>query len=256
MKAIWSGSIGFGLVNIPVKLYSAVKQSELDLDMLDKKDHSNIKFQRVNASTGRVVSWQNIVKGYKINDRYVVLEDEDFEKASPEKNKIIEIKEFSLLKDIDSIFFETPYYLEPAKGGGRAFALLAEALKKTGKVGLGSFVLRNRESLVIIRPYENVLLLNKIRFYEEIRSTDEIKIPKVTLKSSELKIATQLVNQLTHDFSITKYKDTYSSKLMKLIKAKAKGKKSVTPKLRVVHSKGRDLMDQLKASLESGRKAS
>ena len=109
MRAIWSGAIGFGLVNIPVKLFSAVQNSELDLDMLDKKDNANIKFQRVNANTGKEVKWENIVRGYKVEDRYVVLDEEDFEKASPEKSKIIEIAEFVNEKDIDSIYYETPY---------------------------------------------------------------------------------------------------------------------------------------------------
>ena len=150
MRAIWSGAIGFGLVNIPVKLFSAIQQSELDLDMLDKKDHSNIKFQRINATTGKEVAWENIVRGYKMDDRYVVLSDEDFKMASPEKTKMIDITEFVLEKDIDTMYYETPYYLQPEKSGAKAYALLRDALKKSGKVGLGTFVLRNRESLVII----------------------------------------------------------------------------------------------------------
>src|SRR3954447_13056842 len=115
MRAIWSGAIGFGLVNIPVKLYSAIQQSQLDLDMLDKKDHANIKFQRVNANTGKVVPWENIVKGYKVDDQYVILSDEDFEKASPEKNKLITIEEFVDEKEIDSVYFEVPSYLQAEK---------------------------------------------------------------------------------------------------------------------------------------------
>src|SRR5262245_28737627 len=140
MKSIWTGAIGFGLVNIPVKMYSAVQESTLDLDMLDKKDHAHIKYQRINSKTGREVAWANIVKGYKYNDKYVVLTDEDFEKASPEKTKTIEIKSFVDESEIESIYFETPYYLEPDKGGGRAYALLRDALKKSGKAGLGSIV--------------------------------------------------------------------------------------------------------------------
>ena len=254
MRAIWSGAIGFGLVNIPVKLYSAVQQSELDLDMLDKKDHANIKFKRVNANTGKEVAWENIVKGYKMDGHYVVLEPEDFEKASPEKTKLITIEEFVEEKDIDSIYFETPYYLQPEKSGVKAYALLRDALKKTGKVGLGSFVLRNRESLVIVRPAEDILLLNKIRYHEEIRDTDEIKVSGGESKPNELKMAIQLINQLTTEFDISKYKDTYSAKLMKVINDKAKGKKITASPLRVVHSRGRDLMEQLKASLESSPK--
>src|SRR5882762_458812 len=139
MRAIWTGAIGFGLVNIPVKIYSATQGSELDLDMLDKKDHSHIKFKRVNEDTGKEVAWENIVKGYKLDDRYIVLTDEDFEKASPEKTKIIDITEFVDEKEIDGIYYETPYYLEPEKSGVMAYTLLRDALHKTGKVAFGSF---------------------------------------------------------------------------------------------------------------------
>jgi DNA end-binding protein Ku len=255
MRAIWSGAIGFGLVNIPIKLYSAVQQSELDLDMLDKKDHANIKFQRVNANTGKQVPYENIVRGYKIDDHYVVVTKEDFEKASPEKTKIIEVAEFIDDKEIDPIYYETPYYLQPEKSGEKAYALLRDALKKSGKVGLGTFVLRNRESLVVIRPLEDVLVLNKIRFQQEIRSTEEIKVPSAESKANEVKMAIQLINQLTTEFDISRYKDTYSDKLMKLIEAKDKGKKITTKSpLRVVHSRSRDLMSQLKASLQTANK--
>jgi len=255
MRAIWSGAIGFGLVNIPIKLYSAVQQSELDLDMLDKKDHANIKFQRVNANTGKQVAYENIVRGYKIDDHYVVVTKEDFEKASPEKTKIVEVAEFIDDKEIDPIYYETPYYLQPEKSGEKAYALLRDALKKSGKVGLGTFVLRNRESLVVIRPLEDILVLNKIRFQQEIRSTEEIKVPSAESKANEVKMAIQLINQLTTDFDISRYKDTYSDKLMKLIEAKDKGKKITTKSpLRVVHSRSRDLMSQLKASLQTANK--
>lgn len=257
MRAIWSGAIGFGLVNIPVKLFSAVQGSELDLDMLDKKDNANIKFQRVNASTGKEVKWENIVKGYKIDDKYVVLEDADFEKASPEKSKLIEISEFVDEKEIDSMYYETPYYLQPEKSGGKPYALLRDALRKTGKVGLGTYVLRNRESLVLIKPQDELLILNKIRFQEEIRDSEDLNIPSVKIKPAEMNMAVQLIESLTTDFDITHYKDTYNEKLLKLIMAKAKGKKVTAPKMEVVHSKSRDLMAQLKESLNSSkRKAS
>ncbi|MGN6495387.1 MAG: Ku protein [Agriterribacter sp.] len=249
MKAIWTGAIGFGLVNIPVKLYSAVQQSELDLDMLDKKDHANIKFKRVNAETGKEVAWENIIRGYKLDDKYVILEPEDFEKASPEKTKMIEINSFVDEKEIDAMYFEAPYYLQPEKAGVRAYALLRDALTKTGKAGLGTYVLRSRESLVIIKPLGDILVLNKIRFEQEIRDAEEIKVTSAKSKPAELKMAVQLINQLTTPFDISKYKDTYSEKLMKLIKAKAKGRKVQAPVLRVAHSRSRDLMAQLKESL-------
>lgn len=254
MRAIWSGAIGFGLVNIPVKLFSATQGSELDLDMLDKKDHANIKFQRINANSGKVVAWENIVRGYKVDDRYVVLSDDDFKKASPEKTKFIEITEFVDEKEIDSLYFETPYYLQPEKSGIKAYALLREALKKSGKVGLGTYVLRNRESLVVIKPMEDVLILNKIRFQQEIRDHSEITIPDSKPKPAEVNMAMKLIDQLSGDFDISKYKDTYTDKLMKLIKAKSKGKTVAAPALRVVHSRSRDLMSQLKASLGGSKK--
>jgi len=257
MRAIWSGAIGFGLVNIPVKLFSAVQGSELDLDMLDKKDHANIKFQRVNANTGKEVAWENIERGFKIDDHYVVVTKEDFEQASPEKTKIIEVAEFIDEKEIDSMYYEIPYYLQPEKSGTKAYALLRDALKKTGKVGLGTFVLRNRESLVVVKPVGDILILNKIRFSQEIKDPEEIKVPSGESKANEIKMAIQLINQLSTDFDITKYKDTYSDKLLKLIKAKDKGKKIARAPLQIVHSRSRDLMEQLKASLQPAkRKAS
>lgn len=254
MKAIWTGAIGFGLVNIPVKLYSAVQGSELDLDMLDKKDNANIRFKRVNANTGKEVAWENITRGYKVNDRYVILTDEDFEKASPEKTRLIEINNFVDEKEIDSMYYETPYYLQPEKAGARAYALLRDALQKTGKAGLGTYVLRNKESLVIVKAAGNVLMLNKIRFHQEIRDASEINIPATKSKPAEVKMAVELINQLTTAFDIKKYKDTYSDKLMKLIKAKAKGKQLASSPLRVAHSKSRDLMAQLKESLATSAK--
>jgi DNA end-binding protein Ku len=257
MRSIWTGAIGFGLVNIPVKLFSAVQQSELDLDMLDKKDHSNIRFQRVNEKTGKEVAYENIVRAYNYEGQYVVLDDEDFKKASPEKTKIIEIAEFVNESDVDTLYYETPYYLEPQKAGEKAYVLLRDALKKSGKTGLATFVLRTKESLALLKTINNVLVLQKIRYEQEIRNTEELNIPKVESKPAEMKMAMALIDQLSGKFDISKYKDTYSEQLMKLIEAKAKGRKIPVPEMRVVHSKSKDLMEQLKASLETKkRKAS
>src|SRR6187402_1882397 len=150
MRAIWSGSISFGLINIPVKLFSAVEESTLDFDMLDQKDHANIKFKRVNESTGKEVSFASIVKGYKVDDKYVILEDADFEAADAVKTKTIDIQSFVLEEEIDSIYYEQPYYLQPDKGAMNAYTLLRDALEKSKKVGVTSFVLRNKESLAIL----------------------------------------------------------------------------------------------------------
>jgi len=259
MRSIWTGAIGFGLVNIPVRLFSATQSSNLDLDMLDKKNHANIKFQRVNESTGREVAWENIVKGYKYDDEYVIITDEDFEKASPEKSKLIDISEFVKEEEIDSFYYDTPYYTEPAKGGEKAYALLHKALAETGKVGLGTFVLRNKEIFCMLRAMEGDLLaLVRLRFPEELRDTSELTLPqKSTIKPAELKMAVALINQLTpRKFSIDKYKDTYSAALMKIIEAKAKGKRVSQPKFRIAKSKAKDLMAQLKESLSTNKKAS
>src|SRR5690606_12134120 len=199
MRAIWNGAIGFGLVNIPIKVYSATESSTLDLDMLDKKDLNNIRYKRVNEETGKEVAWENIVKGYKMEEKYIVLEDEDFEAASPEKSKIISISQFVKEAEIDSALFETPYFLEPQKNGEAAYNLLLKALLKTKMGGIGSFVMREREILALIRPYDNkMLMLNRMRYPEELRSYSDLNIPirKAIPKAAELKLAESLIKSL------------------------------------------------------------
>ncbi|WP_348825081.1 Ku protein [Flavobacterium aestuarii] len=257
MRSIWTGSISFGLINIPVKLFSAVQESTLDMDMLDKSDHSNIKFKRVNETTGKEVTFANIVKGYKIEDKYVILDDKDFEAADAEKTKTIDILNFTLEKEIDSLYYEQPYYLEPDKGAMKAYALLRDALQASGKVGVTSFVLRNKEGLAILKPYKDVIVLNRIRFQQEIRNTSELKLPPISkTKPKEMEMANKLVEQLTEKFDISSYKDEYTDKLLQIIKDKAKGKKQAPAKLKVVHKQSDDLMSMLKASLESRKKKS
>lgn len=255
MRSIWTGSISFGLINIPVKLFSAVQESSLDLDMLDSKDHSNIKFKRVNENTGKEVDYADIVKGYKLDDNYVILEDEDFEAADAEKTKMIEIINFVDQKEIDSLYYEQPYYLEPEKSAGKAYALLRDALEASGKVGVTTFVLRNKEGLAILKPYKNVIVLNRIRFSQEIRETSELNLPPLSkTKTKEMEMANKLVEQLTEKFNIEEYKDNYTAKLLKIIKQKSKGKKITAPKMKVVHKQSDNLMEMLKASLE-GKKS-
>jgi DNA end-binding protein Ku len=250
MRSIWTGAIGFGLVNIPVKMYSAVQDSRLDLDMLDKKDHSRIRFKRVNENTGKEVKLEDIVKGYKYDDEYVIVTDKEIENASAKKTKTINIVEFVDQDEVDSIYYEQPYYLEPDKSGARAYALLREALKKTKKCGVATYVLRNKESLGIIRPMENIIILNKIRFQQEIRDHSQIVAPeKNEIKGKELDMAVALIKQLSEHFDISAFKDTFSNELMKVIEAKAKGKKIPEKKMKVVHTQTQDLMAQLKASL-------
>ncbi len=258
MRAIWTGSISFGLINIPVKIFSAVQESNLDLDMLDAKDHSHILFKRVNESTGKEVAYGNIVKGYKIEDKYVILDDEDFEAADAIKTKTIDIESFVSEKEIESIYYEQPYYLEPDKGALKAYALLRDALAASSKVGVTRFVLRSKESLAILKPYKNVIVLNRIRFEQEIRNTSELKLPPVAQTSAkEMDMAEKLIDQLTEKFDISAFKDEYTAKLLDIIKKKAKGKVSKkAPDLKVVHKQSDDLMEMLKASLETKKKKS
>jgi DNA end-binding protein Ku len=254
---MWTGAISFGLINIPVKLFSAVQDSRLDLDMLDSRDHSNIKFKRVNEKTGKEVSFENIVKGYMVDDTYVVLEKEDFEAADAVKTRTIEIINFVKQSEIDSIYYEQPYFLEPEKSGQKAYALLRDALAASGKVGVTTFVLRNKEALAILKPYGKAIMLNRLRFEQEIRDTEELNIPVTKSTSKEQAMATKLIDQLTEKFSIAQYKDTYTQKLLKTIKDKAKGKQTKkVHKMKVVHTKSDDLMDMLKASLQGKKKAS
>jgi len=254
MKAIWKGAISFGLVNIPVKLYSATEQSSLDLDMVDHRDMSHIKFKRINEDTGKEVGWENIAKAYSLNDKYVLLEPEDFEAAAPEKSKIIQVDHFVDEKDIDTIYFENSYYVEPEKSGVKAYALMREALAKAKKVGIAQFVLRTAETLTVLKPRGNVLVLSKIRFAQEIRDIDDLKLPAASeVKPAELKMAMELIKQYTSPFDIEKFKDEYAAALLKIIKAKAKGAKRKKTTLKVVHTRSNDLMEQLKASLNKSK---
>lgn len=256
MKAIWKGAIGFGLVNIPVKIYSATETSKLDLDMLDKSDYSNIRFKRVNEKTGKEVKWANIVKGYLMDDKYIILDEEDYEAASPEKTKILSIEHFVKEAEVDSVYFENPYFLEPQKNGENAYRLLVKALEQTKMVGIGTFVLRDTEAIGLIRPYnDEILVLNRLRFSEEIRDYKDLKIPaKKAPKPAELKMAKNLIEQLSETFDPTVYKNTYSAELLKIIKKKAKGK-TVKVKKSEPAKQGKviDLMAQLKASLQGSK---
>ncbi len=255
MRSIWKGSIGFGLVSIPVKLYSAVQSSGLDLDMLDSRDHAHIRYLRVNEHTHKEVPYEKIVKGYKLNDDYVILEDRDFEDAAPEKTKVIEIESFVDVADVNLMYYETSYYTEPETKNNKAYALLVEALKKSGKAGLARFVLRNNENLCIIHPVEHVLVVTKIRFTQEIRSTDELVIDDVNVSKKELDMGLALIKQYQEDFDVSKFKDDYHEELLKIIQAKAKGKRPTIKKLVPHKTKNDDLYEQLMESLKTKKGA-
>lgn len=250
MKAIWKGAINFGLVNIPVKLFSATEQSTLNLDMLDRRDMAKVQFKRVNENTGKEIDWENIGKAYNLDGEYIMLEDEDFEEAAPEKSKIISVDHFVDANEIDTIYYENSYYILPEKQGEKAYALLREALIKTGKVGIAQFVLRTSETLSVLKPMDEVLVLTKIRFAQEIRNTELLELPSKSLvRTDELKMATALIEHYSTPFNIKKYKDEYTDELLKVIKARASGKKGKVRKLKAPDTHTQDLMEQLKASL-------
>jgi DNA end-binding protein Ku len=256
MRSIWKGSLGFGLVSIPVKLYSAVQTSSIDLDMLDARDHERIRYQRVNEKTHKEVPYDKIVKGYKMDDDYIIVEEADFEAAAPEKSKVIEIESFVDIGDVNPMFYETSYYTEPDTKNNKAYALLLQALKKSGKAGLARFVLRSTESLCIVHPVDNVLVVTRIRFGQEIRDTSELNIADdVSVSKKELDVGLALINQYAEDFDVSKFKDEYNDELLKIIKAKAKGKRPTIKKLKPHKTKSNDLYDQLMESLKTKKGA-
>jgi len=256
MRPVWKGSIAFGLVNIPVRLYPATDSQSLASHMLYKKDLSRIRFQRVAESTGKEVSAEEIVRGYEVDkDQYVILSDDELANVAPEKSTSIEIQEFVVESDISSLYFEKPYYLEPDKGAGKAYALLREALAKSGKVGIAQFVLRNRESLCVLKPQGNGLVLNALRFAAEIRSMDELSLPsQEKLSASEVSLATKLIEGMAGKFDPATYKDTYTEEVQKLIEAKAKGEKRRAPTPKAAKSNVIDLVAALQESLGSVKK--
>ena len=256
MKSLWNGSISFGLVNIPIKMYSASEDRRIDLDMLDSSDHARIRYQRVNENTGKEVEWKDIVKGYKKDDKYIILDDEDFEIANVKKSSTLEIEAFVEETEVSDLLFKKPYYLEPQKDGGKSYNLLRDSLKKSKKLGLATFVMRQKENLALIGVYQNVLVVHVIRFSEEIRDPSEVKLTSTKVSKKELEMAESLIKQYTEKFDLQAYKDTYNDQLMKVIESKSKGKKSVVKRMKTEATPAKDLMAQLKASLEKRKKAS
>ena len=237
-----------------MRLYTGTaEEAHIDLDMLHKKDLSPIRFARICKADGKEVPYQDIVKGYEYEKgEYVVVSEEDFAKANVKKTKTIEIVDFTFEDEIDSVYFEKPYFLEPEKSSIKAYTLLREALKKSKKVGIAKFVLRNREHLGVIKPFKNALMINQLRFYQELRGEDQFNLPanqKVAAK--ELEMAIKFINQLTVKFNPKAYHDTYTEELKALIQQKIKGKKPSKKAIREPKpTKVHDIMDLLKASLK------
>jgi DNA end-binding protein Ku len=258
MRPIWSGAISFGLVNIPVKLVSAVQSEDISFDMLSKKDMGKIRYARIDTKTDKEVPWKEIVKGFEYaKGKYVIVDNADFEKASPEKSKSIDIVQFVQQEEIDPILYEKPYYIIPGKGGEKSYRLLLKALEKSGTIGIAEFMLRNREHVCAVRVYNDVLLLNQMRYQEEIKEMPEMEEPKKEkITDKELQLAVKLIDQLKEKFDPSAFKDTYVSELKKIIKAKAAGKQiRIAEEPKKTTGAVKDLMEVLKQSLNTpGRK--
>jgi DNA end-binding protein Ku len=227
-RAIWKGSIDFGLVSIPVKLHAGVISENIDFDLLDKRDFSRVRYKRVNEKTGREVPWNEIVKGYEYRKgEYVALTDTDFERANVEATRSIAITEFVNLGDISPTYFDKPYYLEPLKNGRRAYLLLREAINHTGKAGVATVVIRSRQHLAAVMVEGPVLVLNLLRFTHELRNPAALDVPKsgekgAAVSAQETKMAERLVESMTGEWNPEKYRDEYSEDLRKLIDRKVK----------------------------------
>jgi len=227
-RGLWKGAISFGLVNVPVELFSAEKRStELDLTMLDKRDLGPVGYKRYNKSTGEDVPWNEIVKGYEYEDgKYVVLSEEDFRRANVEASKTVDIQAFVDAGDVPPLFFETPYYLAPGKRGEKAYALLREALKKAGKIGIATVVIRTRQYLAALIPHGDVMLMNTIRYADELRQVEELGIPHASLNAKvtakEIDLALRLIDDMAEAWKPEQYKDTYREDLLKRIEEKVK----------------------------------
>lgn len=252
MRAIWSGSISFGLVNIPVKMYSgSVAHEGLDLNMLHKSDLSRIRYARICRKDGKEIPYDEIVKGYEYrNGDYIVLNAEDFKKADAKKTESIEIKQFTDEGEIDSRYYEKPYYLEPGKGAARAYALLRDALERSSKVALAKYALRARDNLAVVKPYNNGLILNQLRFPADLRDPVGLNFPETDQAGEdELEMALALIKQQTKPFIAEDWHDTYTEELEEIIEEKAEGVSSKQRGKEPVPTKVNDLMETLKASL-------
>jgi DNA end-binding protein Ku len=259
-RAIWSGAISFGLVNIPVKLYSAVSRKTVRFHQLDREDNQRIQQKRVNPRTGEEVPFENLVKGYELApDRYVVITPEELDGLEPQKTKTIDIEDFVDLSEIDPIYYDHPYYLVPDKGAEKAYKLLLEAMKESGKVAIARVVIRSKENLVAIRPLDGVLTMETMLFGDEVVPPDGIEdIPasdgKAKTSAREVEMAKQLIDSLTAEFDPDKYRDEYRDRVLDMIERKADGQDVVVEAPEEEPQKVPDLMAALEASIKGAKR--
>jgi len=250
---MWKGAIAFGLVNIPVELYSATRDHRPRFRLLHAKDESPVHYERVCQSEGKAVGWEDLVKGFEYEKgRFVVLTKDDFKTAALEKTKTIDILDFVDPKEVDERYFETPYYLQAGKGADRAYALIREAIRESGKIGVAKIILRDAQHLAAVEAIGDALVLTMMRFADELADLDEFRFPKTgDIRPAELRMARQLVDSLSGKWEPGKYTDEYRENLMRVIKGKLKGK---TPRLKERETPQQadviDLMARLRASLE------
>jgi DNA end-binding protein Ku len=253
MRAMWKGAIAFGLVNIPVELYSATREHRPKFRLLHAKDESPVHYERVCQSEGKPVGWEDLVKGFEYEKgQFVVLTKDDFKTAALEKTKTIDILDFVDPKEVDERYFETPYYLQAGKGADRAYALIREAIRESGKIGIAKIILRDAQHLAAVEAIGDALVLTMMRFADELADLREFTFPrKGEIRPAELRMARQLVDSLSAKWEPAKYTDEYKENLMRVIKGKLKGK---TPRLKERETPQQadvvDLMARLRASLE------
>jgi DNA end-binding protein Ku len=252
-RSIWKGAIAFGLVNIPIELYSAVRDHRPKFRLLHAKDEAPVRYERVCQTEGKPVKWDDLVKGYEYEKgHFVVITKDDFKTAAIEKTKTIDILDFVDPDDVDERYFETPYYLQPGKGADRAYALLREAIRDSGKIGIAKIILRDAQHLAAVEAIDKAIVLTMMRFADELADLDDFKFPVAKdIRPPELKMAKQLIDNLSATWEPGKYTDEYRDNLMKVIQGKIKGRR---PKLQERDTKQSaevvDLMTRLRASLE------
>jgi DNA end-binding protein Ku len=258
-RAIWSGAISFGLVNIPVKLYSAVSKKTVRFHQIDAESGQRIRQQRVNPASGEEVPYEQIIKGYEIGpDRYVTISPDELDALEPQKTRTIDIEDFVELDQIDPIYYDHPYYLAPDKGAGKAYKLLLDAMEDAGKVAIARVVIRSKENLVAIRPHDGVLTMETMLFADEVISPDSLDEMAAadgegTTSKRELDMAKQLIDSLSSEFEPEKYHDEYRERVLELIERKAQGETVVVEAPEEEPKKVPDLMAALEASIASAK---
>src|SRR3954447_1263920 len=253
-RALWKGSISFGLVNIPIELHTAVRDHRPKFRMLHAKDKSPVKYERVCIRDGHAVAWEDLVKGYEFEKgNFVILTKDDFKAAAVEKTRTIDIIDFVKADAIDDRFFETPYYLVPAKGGERAYALLREAIRESERIGIAKFILRDAQHLAAVEVIDQAIVLSVMRFADELADPQALSFPANDgIRKAELDMAKALVNSLAADWNPEKYTDEYLDNLMRIIKGKVKGKKVTLEPAEEPRTGGVvDLMERLRRSLDN-----